>query len=158
VSRGRRFDSPSAAATAAWAARLAPLLASGTVLLLDGELGAGKTTFVRGLARGLGVKCAVRSPTFQLVREYHPLVHVDLYRLNAGDVAMLGLDDYLDGRHVIALEWGSRAGPDYDWGDASVMRLDFEMVGPRRRRITLSLDERLPGPLLTLLESLTCAL
>ncbi|MDQ6692680.1 MAG: tRNA (adenosine(37)-N6)-threonylcarbamoyltransferase complex ATPase subunit type 1 TsaE [Candidatus Dormibacteraeota bacterium] len=90
---------------------LAATLARGDLLLLEGELGAGKTTFVRGLARGLGCREQVQSPTFQLVRIYHgnvQLAHVDLYRLErTEDLSELGLDELLD-QGVVVVEWGDR--------------------------------------------------
>jgi tRNA threonylcarbamoyladenosine biosynthesis protein TsaE len=84
----------------------------GDVLGLYGELGAGKTTLVRGLLSALGHTGEVRSPTFNLVQEYEtspPVCHVDLYRLeNAGQVVDLGLRDYADS-HVLVIEWIERA-------------------------------------------------
>jgi tRNA threonylcarbamoyladenosine biosynthesis protein TsaE len=83
----------------------------GDLVLLKGELGAGKTTFVRGIARGLGSAALVASPTFQLVRIYPgrlQLAHVDLYRLEKGDdLRDLGLDELLDAGAVV-VEWGDR--------------------------------------------------
>jgi tRNA threonylcarbamoyladenosine biosynthesis protein TsaE len=117
------------------AARLGRRLGPGDLVLLVGELGAGKTTFVRGLARGMGVEGLVVSPTFQLVRVYRgpvPLAHVDLYRLGGGaDLADLDLDGLLDGG-VVAVEWGDRldAAPDALW-------VIIEPVDPGRRRLTL---------------------
>lgn len=86
----------------------------GEVLALYGELGSGKTAFVRGLAAGLGAgPRGVSSPTFVLIHEYHGrlrLAHADLYRLSSvGMLAQLGLEEYFDGRTVVAIEWAERA-------------------------------------------------
>lgn len=106
-------ESSSEADTRAFAARFAATLQPGAVLLLSGDLGAGKTAFVRGLAEGLGVDPAdVTSPTFTLVHEYRqgrlPLVHVDLYRLDKADLDELGMDSDLAERGVLAIEWAER--------------------------------------------------
>jgi tRNA threonylcarbamoyladenosine biosynthesis protein TsaE len=94
-------------------AELARALPAGTVLLISGELGAGKTAFVRGLAKGLGLDPAdVTSPTFTLVHEYRggrlPLVHIDLYRLERADLDDIGLDDDLARAGLVAIEWPER--------------------------------------------------
>jgi tRNA threonylcarbamoyladenosine biosynthesis protein TsaE len=82
----------------------------GDVLALAGDLGAGKTTFVRGLARSLGVTDDVTSPTFVLMKQYQgrlPLVHVDLYRMNrVQELLDLGFDELLDGSAIVVIEWG----------------------------------------------------
>ena len=88
-------------------------LPMGTVLLLSGDLGAGKTAFVRGLAEGLGIDPDdVTSPTFTLVHEYRggrlPLIHVDLYRLDRADLDEIGLDQDLAAAGVVAVEWSER--------------------------------------------------
>ena len=87
------------------------------MLALFGELGTGKTVLVRGIAAGLEAPpCSVSSPTFVLVHEYRgkfPLIHADLYRLESpGELDQLGLSDYVDGRHVLAVEWAEKAGSD----------------------------------------------
>ncbi len=95
---------------AALAARLAP----GAVVAYRGDLGAGKTAFTRGLARGLGYTGRVTSPTFTVVNEYLgrvPLFHFDLYRLaGEDDLFDIGWEDYLDRGGVCAVEWSERAG------------------------------------------------
>jgi len=112
VSR-HRFETSSEQGTIDEAAVLARELEPGAVLLLSGELGAGKTAFVRGLAHGLGIDpTEVTSPTFTLVHEYRggrlPLIHVDLYRLERADLDEIGLDEDLAGRGVLAIEWPER--------------------------------------------------
>ena len=88
-------------------------LKPGAVLALHGELGAGKTCFVQGLAAALGVQQAVGSPTFTLIHEYAstpPLYHADLYRIrNADDALSLGLEEYLCGDVITVIEWAERA-------------------------------------------------
>lgn len=95
--------------------KLAKTLRPGQVLALEGDLGAGKTAFVRGLAAGLGYPGRVSSPTFTIVNEYEggrlPLFHFDLYRLHSfGELEDLGWEDYLDRGGVCAVEWSSVAG------------------------------------------------
>lgn len=112
----------SAAETTGLGQHLGALLRPGELVLLTGELGTGKTTFVRGLAAGLGVDDRVRSPSFQIVRTHdggrYPFVHVDLYRLgSATEVLDLGLEELIAPPAVSAIEWGDKAspvaGPDY---------------------------------------------
>jgi tRNA threonylcarbamoyladenosine biosynthesis protein TsaE len=103
----------SAADTETLGRSIAPLLEGGDVVLLVGGLGAGKTTFVRGLAGGLGYRGQVTSPTFTLCHGYEGrlrLVHADLWRLErAGEVADLALEEELDGGSVLVAEWGEAA-------------------------------------------------
>lgn len=107
------YTSYSEAETRTIAARLAADLRPGAVLLLTGDLGAGKTAFTRGLAEGLGIDPdEVTSPTFTLVHEYRggrlPLIHVDLYRLDRADLDEIGLDQDLADTGVVAVEWSER--------------------------------------------------
>jgi tRNA threonylcarbamoyladenosine biosynthesis protein TsaE len=97
--------------TRAVGAAIAPLLRVNDVMVLTGELGAGKTTLVRGIASGLGASEHVASPTFTLVREYVtgriPVAHVDVFRLDrVQDVVDLALDELEDGACVLIIEWG----------------------------------------------------
>jgi tRNA threonylcarbamoyladenosine biosynthesis protein TsaE len=94
--------------------RLAAHLGEGCLIALNGPLGAGKTTLVRGLLRGLGYAGAVKSPTFTLVEPYEladrALYHFDLYRLeDPQELAFLGLRDYLSGKGICVVEWAERA-------------------------------------------------
>jgi tRNA threonylcarbamoyladenosine biosynthesis protein TsaE len=105
--------SSSEADTRAIAAALAPSLSPGAIVVLSGDLGAGKTAFVRGLATGLGIDPdEVTSPTFTLVHEYRggrlPLIHVDLYRLDRAELDEIGLDSDLAATGVTAVEWAER--------------------------------------------------
>jgi tRNA threonylcarbamoyladenosine biosynthesis protein TsaE len=128
----------SEAETSAVGRDLAARLSPGSVVLLVGDLGAGKTALVRGLAEGLGVNPAdVSSPTFTLIQEYRggriPLLHVDLYRLNdPREVDELGLDE-LGAGAALAIEWAERLArtpPD-------AIRVTIEHAGEAERRITV---------------------
>jgi len=105
-----RLDSRSETETERLGEALAPALSAGDLVALEGPLGAGKTRFVQGVARGLGVRAHVRSPRFTLVNQYRgrvPLVHVDLYRLEERDVDGLALDEALNDAALV-VEWAER--------------------------------------------------
>lgn len=99
--------------TIAFAKKLAEYLEPGMLILLEGDLGAGKTTFTKGIGEGLGISRLIKSPTYTIVREYTdgsiPLYHIDLYRLEEGEVEELGLDEYFVGDGVSVVEWPSVA-------------------------------------------------
>ncbi|MCP9334038.1 tRNA (adenosine(37)-N6)-threonylcarbamoyltransferase complex ATPase subunit type 1 TsaE [Lentilactobacillus hilgardii] len=89
--------------------KLAQFLQPRDLILLDGDLGAGKTTFTKGLGKGLGIERPIKSPTFTIIREYQsgriPLYHMDVYRLEQGGGDDLGLDEYFNGDGVNVVEW-----------------------------------------------------
>ena len=132
----RVVETRSEAETLDLARTLAPRLAPGSVLLLCGDLGAGKTAFVRGLAEGLGVPDdQVSSPTFTLVQSYRgrlPLLHADLYRITTAEVEDLGLDEVGQGG-VLAIEWAEKLSRPVP-GAISIL---LEDLGDDRRRITI---------------------
>jgi len=95
--------------TIAFGRKMAAELPSRTILALSGNLGAGKTTFVQGLALGLGIKELVQSPTFVLLNVYDRLFHFDLYRLkSSADFTNLGFDEYFEKEGLCAIEWPDR--------------------------------------------------
>jgi len=108
-----QFLLESTQATEALGARLAPVIAPGCIVYLSGDLGAGKTTLVRGLLRALGRQGPIKSPTFTLVETYTTgalrLIHLDLYRLaDAEELEFIGLRDFLDGEAILLIEWPER--------------------------------------------------
>ncbi|MBH0167554.1 tRNA (adenosine(37)-N6)-threonylcarbamoyltransferase complex ATPase subunit type 1 TsaE [Fictibacillus sp. 7GRE50] len=102
-----QYETKSAEETMSFAEKLGSILQKGDVLTLAGDLGAGKTTFTKGLAKGLGVTRTVNSPTFTIIKEYSgrlPLYHMDVYRLEDSDED-LGFDEYFSGEGVCVVEW-----------------------------------------------------
>jgi tRNA threonylcarbamoyladenosine biosynthesis protein TsaE len=125
--------------TTAAGERLGRSLVPGDVVLLIGQLGAGKTAFVRGIARGIGgAPDEVTSPTFTLIQEYAggraTLHHVDLYRLEPAEVSHLGLDELVSGADIVAIEWSER------WSERpdDVIEVRIEDAGGDQRRIQIT--------------------
>ena len=133
------FEVSSVEETWALAKELAKELKPGDVVCLEGDLGAGKTTFTQGLAAALGVPGRVTSPTFCIVQEHQSpdvlLVHMDLYRLHGEeDVEAIGWEDYLSRGAIIAVEWPERAGALLP---SSAHHVAFHHKGEEKRRITI---------------------
>lgn len=118
---------------------LAGNLPWGAVLALYGDLGAGKTAFTRGLARGLGIQTQITSPTYTIVNEYEgdmPLIHFDMYRLgSAEELFEIGWEDYLRRGGIIAVEWSERV---EDAFSPETIRIQIEKTGETARRITIT--------------------
>ena len=118
--------------------RLAKQLPDGAVVAMYGDLGAGKTAFVRGMARGMGIDCRVSSPTFTIVNEYpgpRELIHFDMYRLSGADELFeIGWEDYLSRGAVCAVEWSENV-QDAFFGDE--ITVTIEKLEDTVRRITI---------------------
>ena len=119
-------------------AALGKIIPAGTVIAYRGDLGAGKTAFTRGLARGLGYQEPVTSPTYTVCNEYLggrlPLFHFDMYRLrSAEDLWDIGWDDYLDRGGICAVEWSENV----DEAMENAIYVTIEKTGEESRRITL---------------------
>ena len=132
------FITHNPAETEAVGAALARALHPGAVIAYRGDLGAGKTAFTRGLARGLGCSDQVTSPTYTIVNEYlsgkMPLFHFDMYRLgSADDLWDIGWDDYLDRMGVCAVEWSENV----DEAMEDAIFVTIEKLGDEDRRITI---------------------
>ena len=132
------FETTSPEETEAVGQRLAEKLLPGTVIAFRGDLGAGKTAFTRGLARGLGSTDRVTSPTYTIVNEYlggkMPLFHFDMYRLGSSDELFdIGWEDYLERGGVCAVEWSENV------SDAMIgaLTVTIEKTGEESRRITV---------------------
>ena len=132
------FITSSPAQTETVGEKLGKVLQPGTVIAYRGDLGAGKTAFTRGLARGLGCRESVTSPTYTIVNEYEggrlPLFHFDMYRLaSADDLWDIGWEDYLDRGGVCAVEWSENVTEAME--DALIVTI--EKTGEESRQITI---------------------
>lgn len=136
----KEFISHSAEETMQFAEEVAKTLKAGDVILYEGDLGAGKTTFTKGLAKALEVSDVVTSPTFALVNEYFgimPLFHFDLYRINsADDLYAIGFFDYLDRGGIIAAEWSENI-PELEDELKNVIKVRIEKISDNERRIVI---------------------
>ncbi len=128
--------------TMALGERMAVDLRPGDVVVLNGDLGAGKTTFTKGIAKGLGIKEIIKSPTFTIIHEYQdgriPLYHMDAYRLENGGAEDLGLDEYFDGDGVSVVEWAQFA---EDELTDEFLAITFKRTDDENKRI-LTFDPR----------------
>ncbi|MGN1284927.1 MAG: tRNA (adenosine(37)-N6)-threonylcarbamoyltransferase complex ATPase subunit type 1 TsaE [Candidatus Limosilactobacillus intestinavium] len=128
--------------TIALGKRMAADLRPGDVVVLNGDLGAGKTTFTKGIAKGLGIKEIIKSPTFTIIHEYQdgriPLYHMDAYRLENGGAEDLGLDEYFDGDGVSVVEWAQFA---EDELPDEFLAITFKRTDDENKRI-LTFDPR----------------
>jgi len=121
--------------TVRFAGMFGGLLEGHGLIFLEGQLGAGKTTFCRGVLRGMGYEGAVKSPTFTLVEPYRlndvQIFHFDLYRLgDPNELEYIGVDDYLDSRHLCLVEWPERGG---DFLPESDLTVHLQVEGQARR-------------------------
>ncbi len=133
------FITNSPAETEAAGAKLAEQLNPGAVIAYKGDLGAGKTAFTRGLARGLGISDPVTSPTYTIVNEYLdgrlPLFHFDMYRLSsADDLFDIGWEDYLERGGVCAVEWSENVAEALE----DPITVTIEKLGEESRKITVT--------------------
>ena len=119
--------------------KLGQMAQSGDVILLVGNLGAGKTCLTQGIAWGLNIDGYARSPSFVVVNEYKgrlPMFHIDLYRLDSiAEVADLGLDDYLYGRGLCVVEWADKA---IELLPTQNLLIKIDMIGDNERRLELT--------------------
>jgi len=136
----QQVETRSVTETLEFGGRLARELQRGDVIALSGELGAGKTALVKGIARGLGITVDVTSPTFTLIHEYAggrlALYHIDLYRIDSVPQALaIGIEDYLNGPGVTVIEWAERIEPLLP---PHTTRIRMESLGENTRRIEVA--------------------
>jgi tRNA threonylcarbamoyladenosine biosynthesis protein TsaE len=137
----RRWTTASESETEGVGRSLAAELSPDGVLLLDGDLGSGKTVLTKGIAAGLGIDpLQIQSPTFTIIREHEGsggrLIHVDLYRLEPEQVAGIGLEEFLAGSGVKVVEWAERL----DVPVAGALRLELRRSGNAKERIIAEIE------------------
>lgn len=139
------------------AKKLASYLKPGMTILLEGQLGAGKTTFSKGIGAGLGIQRVIKSPSYTIIREYQegrlPFYHIDLYRLEEGEAADLGLEEYFEGEGVTVIEWASVA-PEELPTERLEINIETFLDEPAKREIKFS---AFGGKYLKIIEQLTSA-
>ena len=118
--------------------RIGRSLSGGEIILLSGDLGAGKTLLTKGIAEGIGTEEAttVVSPSFTLVNIYKArldIIHVDLYRLDSDEVYELGLEDFMDRDHIMVVEWAERA---REFFQGTIIEVSIEYLGEQSRKIS----------------------
>lgn len=125
------------------AKKLSPLLKRGDIIAFYAPMGAGKTTFVRGLAQGLSLKGEVASPTYSLVNEYRgdfPVYHFDMYRINTFEaLESTGFFDYLDGTSLLLIEWSEQIEA---WLPPNIIKIEIIPLGENKRKFILKGDAR----------------
>lgn len=136
--RSGSWISHSEAETLDLAGKFAAELAPGDNVFLIGELGAGKTTFARGVVGYFDPKVEVNSPTYTLINAYPtrpPIYHIDLYRTGeSSDLADLGLDEYLDSDGIVLIEWAEKC---EEWRPKSLFRVSLTLIKTEERRIII---------------------
>ncbi|MFT8872293.1 MAG: tRNA (adenosine(37)-N6)-threonylcarbamoyltransferase complex ATPase subunit type 1 TsaE [Sporolactobacillus sp.] len=132
----RQFITHSPEETMDFAERMVQQLKKGMVFTLSGDLGAGKTQFAKGLARGLGVRETVNSPTFTIVKEYRsgrmPLFHMDVYRISEEED--IGIEDYFDQDGLVVIEWAENI---ESWLPESYVQIRIIRQGEQDRKLVL---------------------
>lgn len=133
------FSSRSPEETIQFASRWGAQLPSGSIVVLSGNLGSGKTVFVKGVAKGFGVKEVVTSPTFVFINEYKgriPIYHLDLYRTDASlEAESVGYEEYLQPDGVTLIEWGEKI---KDSLPKKAIWVEFEILGENKRKIEIA--------------------
>ena len=134
------YFTESAEETIALGKKIGEVLKPGDVLGFYGELGSGKTTMIKGITMGLGVKeeSLVKSPSFIMINEYkgrYPIYHIDLYRIkNTEEILNIGFDDYIYGDGVCLIEWAEKAEGDLP---ENLIKVELEVVKPEQRKIAI---------------------